>query len=271
MLWDHRTDWEKGLIVWGDALSSFIKDVIRILELSLADNNQKSDLSSRPAVSEVRPFLKAWCIINLEPREKTIRNKFYGWNNTGSSIRLAKYMVFWKITLKPCSSYRKKGDQPLIRFYDRNSENLWDNFPFPLKWMTLVYTLWWISLTFIGWLSSQQNKIYSLHLPAKHTPSCCAWERGILISLILKENLKLPSWSFSPQGKNGPAVHILLAHWLNHSKMARILYNSSSYNPLKGEEMGGRGMPGYGRGYPHSVLESPQPLAPWHRWGWEGR
>ena len=71
---------------------------------------------------------------------------------------------------------------------------------------------------------------------------------GVLITLIPKENLKLPSWSFLPQLKNCPAVHTLLACWLNHSKMAQILYNYSSSKPLKGEKARVREMPGYSSG-----------------------
>lgn len=96
---------------------------------------------------------------------------------------------------------------------------MWENVLLLFKRMTLlVYTM--IDIINIYWLFTQQNKMYSISLQNIH-PLTVLEEisaKGHFFSLILRENLKLPSWPFLPHIKHYQQHAPLLAHWWNHSK-----------------------------------------------------
>ena len=83
LLWECRTEQEKGLINWKDALSSFIKDAFRIWELLLLDNNSVGRLIFSQGLAVSSTYSPGKRALETSPVDEIT-----------SYIQLAKYMIF---------------------------------------------------------------------------------------------------------------------------------------------------------------------------------
>lgn len=135
----------------------------------------------------------------------------------------------------------KRRNQQWVRFYERNSEELWEYFPFLLTWMTLcVYTIADFSKHLLSDHLVNKINVLSYLYPYKTLILLQSLgesqQRGIFLNLILRENLKLPSCTFLPQERHCLAAYIPLGLMTkSQQKWPISFYIAFSCNPLKGK------------------------------------